>query len=130
MGQTYLVDTNIAIYFLDGLLSDEALPFVKTVIESGPVLSVATQIELLGWRFPTPEKRDLVEAFVRQCTILPLTDTVARQAIAIRQVRKIKLGDVIIAATALVHNLTLVTRNVSDFERIDGLTIVNPFAPS
>lgn len=38
------------------------------------------------------------------------------------------LGDALIAATALVHGLTLVTRNVKDFRRIDGLDLLDPSA--
>jgi predicted nucleic acid-binding protein len=37
------------------------------------------------------------------------------------------LGDALIAATALVHDLTLVTRNVEDFQWIQGLLLLNPF---
>lgn len=33
----------------------------------------------------------------------------------------------IIAATALANHLTLITRNATDFDSIDGLTLVNPF---
>ncbi|WP_375448417.1 type II toxin-antitoxin system VapC family toxin [uncultured Fibrella sp.] len=125
----YLIDTNIAIYFLDGVLPDHTLPFVLAVMDAGPRLSVATQIELVG-RFPNPEKRRLVEAFVSRSTLFPLTAVIVQQTIAIKQTHKIKLGDAIIAATALVHNLTLVTRNVSDFQAIAGLIVVNPFAPT
>ncbi len=38
----------------------------------------------------------------------------------------IKLPDAIIAATALVHGLTLITRNTKDFNRIEQLDVVNP----
>lgn len=38
------------------------------------------------------------------------------------------LGDALIGATALVHDLTLVTRNIHDFGWIDGLLLLNPFA--
>jgi predicted nucleic acid-binding protein len=37
------------------------------------------------------------------------------------------LGDALVAGTALVHELTLVTRNIEDFRWIQGLTLVNPF---
>jgi predicted nucleic acid-binding protein len=38
-----------------------------------------------------------------------------------------KLGDSLVAGTALLHGLTLVTRNVDDFTRINGLKVLNPF---
>jgi len=39
-----------------------------------------------------------------------------------------KLGDAVIAATALEYGVPLVTRNVDDFKHIPGLQIINPFA--
>jgi len=38
----------------------------------------------------------------------------------------LKLGDSIIAATALVHDLTIYTRNLSDFEKTSGISCINP----
>lgn len=38
------------------------------------------------------------------------------------------IEDALIAATALVHDLVVVTRNVADFERF-GVQVFNPFAP-
>lgn len=38
--------------------------------------------------------------------------------------------DSMVAATALVHDFTLVTRNISDFELIAGLKLLNPWAPN
>ncbi len=37
-----------------------------------------------------------------------------------------KLGDALIAATALVHGVELVTRNTADFSGIAGLRVINP----
>jgi predicted nucleic acid-binding protein len=39
----------------------------------------------------------------------------------------IKLPDAIIAATALVYELTIITRNTKDFEKIEGLNVINPY---
>lgn len=36
------------------------------------------------------------------------------------------LGDALVAGTALAYELTLITRNVDDFSRIEGLSILNP----
>ena len=59
--------------------------------------------------------------------VLPLTESVEERAIALRQERKMGLADAIIAATALVHGLTFVTRNVDDFKHIARLRLFNPF---
>jgi len=40
------------------------------------------------------------------------------------------LADAIIAATALLHNLPLVTRNEEDFKHVTSLRVVNPLASS
>lgn len=58
--------------------------------------------------------------------VLPVTDLVAREAVRLRQQQKMGLGDSIIAATALVHGRTLVTRNEADFRWVSGLNLQNP----
>jgi predicted nucleic acid-binding protein len=58
-----------------------------------------------------------------------LIEAVVRRAISLRQERKMGLADSIIAATALVQDLPLVTRNVDDFKHVAGLKLKNPFAP-
>jgi predicted nucleic acid-binding protein len=49
------------------------------------------------------------------------------QTIAIRKSNKTKLPDAIIAATALVNELTLITRNTADFKNITGLNLLDPY---
>jgi predicted nucleic acid-binding protein len=56
-----------------------------------------------------------------------LTNDIAEQTIQIRKAHKIKLPDAVIGATALVKQLTIVTRNTSDFSSIVGLNCINPF---
>ena len=63
-------------------------------------------------------------------TIFAADIVVAERAVVLRQERRMGLGDAIIAATALVHGLTLVTRNVDDFKHVAGLKLMNPFAPT
>ncbi|MEZ0483414.1 PIN domain-containing protein [Fibrella aquatica] len=48
------------------------------------------------------------------------------QTIALRKARKIKVPDAIIAATALVNQLTLITNNTKDFLNIPSLSILDP----
>jgi toxin FitB len=47
--------------------------------------------------------------------------------IEIKQSKKIATPDAVIAATALVYDLTIVTRNQKDMEKVEGLRIFNPF---
>jgi predicted nucleic acid-binding protein len=59
--------------------------------------------------------------------ILRTTDVTQQTILLRRQYKKLKLGDAIIAATALVNNLTIITRNTSDFKNITDIKVVNPF---
>jgi len=60
--------------------------------------------------------------------ILAVSDLVISEAVRMRQQRKMTLGDALIGATAITNDLTLVTRNVDDFDWIAGHRILNPFA--
>jgi len=60
--------------------------------------------------------------------IYDVDQAIAKQTIELRTLYKIKLPDAIIAATALHYKLTLITRNISDFDKINGITIIDPHA--
>ena len=57
-------------------------------------------------------------------------EEIANRAIELKRTKNIKLADAVIAATALLNNLTLATRNMDDFKDIEGLEIINPFSES
>ena len=57
--------------------------------------------------------------------MLPISQEVTLKTIELRKDYKIKLPDALIAATTLVFNFTLVSRNVSDFKKIAGLSCVD-----
>ncbi len=56
-----------------------------------------------------------------------MNEDIVEKTIEIRKAFRTKLPDAIIAATALVYNLTLVTHNISDFRNILGISLVNPY---
>lgn len=58
--------------------------------------------------------------------IFPIDDKVARQAARLVAQRPRQTPDAMIAATALVHGLTVITRNVGDFEDT-GVALLNPW---
>ena len=71
--------------------------------------------EALGFHRLTSEAESELSDFFRGSRILPLNETIAQRAVSLRQQRRMGLGDAIIGATAMVHNLTFVTHNTGDF---------------
>lgn len=59
--------------------------------------------------------------------VLVVDEHVARRAAALHVPDPAPFRDALIGATALVHHMTVVTRNVADFENFDGLEIHNPW---
>jgi toxin FitB len=89
-----------------------------------PAVSVVSYVEVLGYHQLDDEERQYLEAFFRLARVLPLSPAVVDQAVALRQPRTMSLGDALVAGTALVHRLTLVTRNVEDFHWIQRPGVV------
>ena len=127
MEPRHLIDTNIAIHILNGDLPENALKKIQSLLTEECNLSIISKIEFLGWQFPNSDKQKEAENFIYASNVFHLSNQIADQAILIRRARKIDLPDAIIAATALVHGFSVVTRNVSDFSNIPGLNIINPF---
>ncbi|MBK9017493.1 MAG: PIN domain-containing protein [Saprospiraceae bacterium] len=71
-------------------------------------------------------EKDYLERVFKKKSPLPITPAIIDKAIELRQQRKMSAGDAIHAATALMNNLELNTRNVADFSWIEGLQVVNP----
>lgn len=119
-----LLDSNILIY-----AANEPTPELEALVtsEHNAVASV-TQIEVYGFTGLKAEEKAALDILFDRLTVHPLDETVVQRAIELRQISKIGLADAVIAATALVHDRPLVTRNVDDFKRVAGLRLTNPFA--
>jgi predicted nucleic acid-binding protein len=70
---------------------------------------------------------EVLHGFINDALVIELERPIKLKTAEIRKFSRMKLPDAIIAATALVYGLTLVTRNVADFKNIDGLKLVNPW---
>lgn len=118
-----LLDSNVLIY----AAQPEHAELRAFVAEHAPAVSVITYIEVLGYHKLREEERAQLEGFFRAAeAVFPLSDRVVQQAVRLRQQRRMSLGDSIVAATALVHERTLVTHNTADFHWIENLPLLDP----
>jgi tRNA(fMet)-specific endonuclease VapC len=130
MVSAYLVDTDWAI---DVLHSDQqATETLLRLAPEGLAVSYVTYAELYeGSFYAQAQERDLqgLRDFLAGKDLLPLTtEVMERFAIlrgALSRPHRQQIGDMdlFIASTALTHNLTLLTRNVRDFQLVPGLLI-------
>ena len=120
------MDTNAVIEFLGGHLPASAMTRIQQIVEDEEhALSVVNHIELMAYN-GTVQEMQTMQDFIDASTVIPLTDPIVNKTIDLRKLYKKKLPDTIIAATAFVHNLTILTRNESDFRRMTGLNVTNP----
>jgi len=110
----YLVDSNI-IYHLNG--EHKATEFLKNNIDFSSI-SRLTFTEVLSFDFEEDEKNDVI-MLLRRFEILDTSDAIAMKSIENRKTKKVKLVDNLIASTAQVNGLILVTRNTKDFKSLD-----------
>ena len=124
MGKEYLIDTNSVIDYLDNKLPDKANELIDSIDSR---ISVITRMELLAWPGASEQQTLILNEFINASEVFALEEPIILKAIEIRKVHKTKLPDAIIAATALVNKLTIITRNTKDFDKIDGLEVLNPY---
>lgn len=130
----YLLDTNIISEARRG--TPQAVSWLRSVNPLAVHLSVLTLGEIMRGialkQKTDPKSADHLKEWLRGIRhdhadrILPLTDGIAVEWGRIAAIRPRGDVDGLIAATAIVHDLILVTRNVRDFEDA-GVTLVNPW---
>ena len=103
---------------MNGSLNENALRFIEPIINDTYSFSVITKIELLGFTFSDANKLSETQNFIDDGTLIALTDEIVTKTIELRQTFKIRLPDAIIAATAILFDLTLISRNDKDFKSI------------
>ena len=117
-----ILDANIFIY-----APQPAFAYLRTLlIDPECVVSDITRVEVLGFHRLDPEDKRYYEMVFRRMVRLPVTSEVLDQSILLRQIKKLSLGDSIVAATAVINNFELQTRNTIDFSHIPELKLFNP----
>ena len=129
----YLLDADATIDHFEAEPAIQAL--YPTLAQSGIGLAETTLIELYTGVYRSadrPAAERQLRAFLRTVTILPLTRRITLRAAQIRadllnrnlSVRS-RAYDILAAAFALEHGLTMVTSNTRDYRGVSGLTQLN-----
>lgn len=123
----YLWDTNTVIYYLQQQFTTEVEKVMDEIAGRYPIcISAITEIELYCWRTPSQEDLQVLYDFVADATVIELEREIKFTTAELRKSHRVKLPDAIIAATAQVYHLTLLTNNTKDFKMITGLQVQDP----
>lgn len=127
-----LIDTNIASFIFKG--SDYADPYIPLLSGHELALSFMTVAELFQWailRQWGDRRVAQLEQYLSNYIIIPVDQLLCREWAQIRADqqnagRVISPQDAWIAATAIRHDLSLVTHNIKDFREIPNLRLITP----
>ena len=107
---------------------DREATLYSALVERGDYalcISLITHTELYAgasvWKRAKARKE--LDALLAGLQILPLSLEISEQAGRVRATHRLSPPDAIIAATALEHNLSVVTFDVADFKRVKGLKL-------
>lgn len=108
-GIKFLLDTNILIGLLNGHRDTMSLLEENHVSPDVCAYSSITRMELLGWAGMTTQQSMLASSLLASMHRIPVGPAEEDAVISLRRVRKIKLPDAIIVATAKANGLQLLT---------------------
>ena len=127
---SYLADSDRVADYLKGRV--DAVRFIDDLRPDGLAISVVTYGEVyegVAFGRDAEAQERAFETFLVAVTVLPVTEAEVRRFALLRgELRRsgFTIGDMdlLIAATALEHDLVLATRNVRDFSRVPGLRML------
>ena len=113
----FIADTNFLIYFHEGNVKVES--FAKYSFG----ISIISEIELLSFQQITSYEEVQLKSLLNNCLHIDLNYKIKEQTIQLKKQNQIKLPDAIIAATAIVNKVPLVTAD-KGFSKIPGLNLI------
>jgi|SRR3989338_10060593 len=121
-----VVDTSIFIDHLRGY--KPANDFFNSLDNKVLLFSALSEAELLtGKSCNDSEQRESVLQFLKRWKKIDVTNPIAMKAGDLRRTHEITISDAIIAATAIIYDAELLTRDVGDFKSIEGLKTREPY---
>jgi tRNA(fMet)-specific endonuclease VapC len=125
----YLLDTNICIHFLGHEYN------IKEKIQKAGLENLVSEITIAELKFGAENSQNkeknnkTIDVFIKKFSIIPIYNSLDIYATEKARLRKkgqpLDDFDLLIGATAISNDFILVTRNVSDFDRMDGIEIEN-----
>jgi predicted nucleic acid-binding protein len=103
-GDNILIDTNIALYLLNG---DQVI--AEILDRKNVYVSCISELELLGFPGITNEEHQRIEKFLKECIIVDLNESIKQETVRLKQRHRIKLPDAIIIATSVYMNIPLIS---------------------
>jgi predicted nucleic acid-binding protein len=117
-----LIDSNLIIY----AVQTEYKSLRQWIIDADPKYSIISRVEVLGFARLQPVEKQVITDLLNNLEIIYLNSGCYELAIALKQQRKMSLGDALIAATCIEHNKILATCNTADFNWIENFRVINP----
>ena len=115
-GISFLADTNALIYLLNG--NSCMSPYLEKTL----AVSVISEMELLSYSGISKKDEENIKALFNDCTELPISTEIKEKTIEIRKKYKTKLPDAIVAASAIVCDIPLITAD-KGFRQITELKL-------
>ncbi len=117
-GDSFVLDTNIVLYLLNG---DKTLCHILD--QKVLYISFITEIELLGYHKISKKERLEVKQFIDDCIVIDMNSEIKKQAIEIRNQYNPKIGDCLIAAASIYSGLPFI-RSDKGFSKIKEMNLV------
>lgn len=117
-----IYDSNLLIYSFQPTHS-----FLQAeLLQTDSYVSNITKLEVLGYALISKPEKEYFERIFSLVNIVQIDDAVIEEAIKLRQMRKMSMGDSIIAATAKINNFDIHTHNLTDFKWISSINVIDP----
>lgn len=135
----YLLDTNVISELRKGNKADSRVKEWASNVSSAHLFISAISVLELEQGVLLKERKDSKQGAVLRSWLtshvlpafsdrmLPVDTAVAQRCAKLHVPDPRSERDALIGATALVHGMTLVTRNIQDFEHMEGIDLLNPW---
>lgn len=124
MGLKYLFDTNVFIDYFSDRLQDKSIFDIEFISENEILISPIVRMELLSHPNVSENDDKLFTELLNSFKTRAIDIEIENKTILLRKKYKLKLPDSIIAATVIVEDAILVTRDKKDFQKVEELTIL------